>query len=82
MILYGRNPVREALLGRRSHAVSHVWATESASKESWLDGLKVRVCAAEEIERRCNSSAHQGLCAEAGGYPYVGSEELSPSPIP
>jgi 23S rRNA (guanosine2251-2'-O)-methyltransferase len=34
------------------------------------------VCAAEEIERRCGSSAHQGVCAQAGGYPYVGSDEL------
>jgi 23S rRNA (guanosine2251-2'-O)-methyltransferase len=41
-----------------------------------LEGLKVRVCPAEEIERRCGSSAHQGLCADAGGYPYAGSEEI------
>ncbi len=76
MILYGRNPVREALRGRRAHSVSEVWATASASKESWLDGIEVRVCAAEEIERRCGSSAHQGVCAAAGGYPYVSSDEL------
>jgi 23S rRNA (guanosine2251-2'-O)-methyltransferase len=76
VILYGRNPVREAMRGRRAHAVSEVWATASASKEPWLDGARVRVCVAEEIERRCGSSAHQGLCADVGGYPYVGSEEL------
>ncbi len=76
MILYGRNPVREALRGRRAHSVSEVWATASAARESWLDGVEARVCAAEEIERRCGSSAHQGVCAAAGGYPYVSSDEL------
>src|SRR5207244_10681421 len=29
-----------------------------------------------EIERRCGSSAHQGLCADAGAYPYVGVDDL------
>jgi 23S rRNA (guanosine2251-2'-O)-methyltransferase len=76
VILYGRNPVREALRGRRAHGVSEVWVTASAAKEPWLGGVKVRVCAAEEIERRCGSQAHQGVCATAGGYPYVGSDEI------
>jgi 23S rRNA (guanosine2251-2'-O)-methyltransferase len=34
------------------------------------------MCTAEEIERRCGSASHQGICAAAGGYPYVGSDEL------
>ncbi len=76
MILYGRNPVREALRGRRARSVSEVWATASAARESWLDGVEVRVCAAEEIERRCGSASHQGICADAGSYPYVGAEGL------
>jgi 23S rRNA (guanosine2251-2'-O)-methyltransferase len=76
VILYGRNPVREALRGRRAHAVSEVWATVNAAKEPWLGGVKVRVCGAEDIERRCGSPVHQGVCAEAGGYPYVAGEEL------
>jgi 23S rRNA (guanosine2251-2'-O)-methyltransferase len=76
VILYGRNPVREGLRGRRAHAVSEVWATASAAKEHWLKGVKVRVCGAEDIERRCGSPVHQGVCAEAGGYPYVAAEEL------
>lgn len=82
MILYGRNPVREAARGRRAHSVSGVWATASVAREPWLAGAKARVCAAEEIERRCGSSAHQGVCAEAGGYPYVGSDELLAVPSP
>jgi 23S rRNA (guanosine2251-2'-O)-methyltransferase len=76
VIIYGRNPVREALRGRRAHSVSEVCATASAAREPWLDGLEVKVCAAEEIERRCGSSAHQGICAAAGRYPYSGSDEL------
>ena len=76
MILYGRNPVREALRGRRAFSVSEVWATVGAGREPWLGGVKVNVRAAEEIERRCGSPAHQGLCAAAGDYPYLGSDEL------
>lgn len=76
MILYGRNPVREALHGRRAHNISDVWVTASAAREPWLDGVKAKVCTAEEIERRCGSASHQGVCAAAGGYPYVGSDEL------
>jgi 23S rRNA (guanosine2251-2'-O)-methyltransferase len=82
VILYGRNPVREALRGRRAHSVSGVWATAGAAREPWLQGVRVKVCAAEELERRCGSSAHQGVCADAGGYPYVGSEELLATDAP
>jgi 23S rRNA (guanosine2251-2'-O)-methyltransferase len=76
VILYGRNPVREALRGRRAHTVGEIWATAGAARESWPAGASVRVCSAEEIERRCASSAHQGLCAEVGSYPYVSAAEL------
>jgi 23S rRNA (guanosine2251-2'-O)-methyltransferase len=76
VILYGRNPVREALRGRRAHSVSELWATASAAREPWLEGVAARVCSAEQIERRCGSPTHQGVCAEAGGYPYVAREEL------
>ncbi|HEX7610854.1 MAG TPA: RNA methyltransferase substrate-binding domain-containing protein, partial [Solirubrobacteraceae bacterium] len=70
MILYGRNPVREALRGRRAGSVSEVWATAGAAREPWLRDVQVRAVAADEIERRCGSSAHQGLCADAGAYHY------------
>jgi 23S rRNA (guanosine2251-2'-O)-methyltransferase len=82
VILYGRNPVREALRGRRSHAVRDVWATSQAAREPWLDPVGVSVRSPEEIERRCGSVAHQGLCAEAGAYPYAGAEELLRAPSP
>jgi 23S rRNA (guanosine2251-2'-O)-methyltransferase len=76
VILYGRNPIREALRGRRAHAVKEVWATASAAREPWLGSTEVQVRSGEELERRCGSDAHQGICAEAGGYPYVSAEEL------
>jgi 23S rRNA (guanosine2251-2'-O)-methyltransferase len=76
VIIYGRNPIREALRGRRASSVGEVWATAGAARESWLAGVQVRTVAAEEIERRCGSDAHQGLCAEAGPYRYASSEEL------
>ena len=76
MILYGRNPVHEALRGRRAHSVSAVCVTAGAAREPWLDGVELEVRSAEEIERRCGSSAHQGVCAQAGGYPYVAADEL------
>jgi 23S rRNA (guanosine2251-2'-O)-methyltransferase len=76
VILYGRNPVREALRGRRGSGVKEVWATSGAARESWLAGVEVRTVAAEEIERRCGSEAHQGLCAEAGPYRYANADDL------
>ncbi|MGA7704685.1 MAG: RNA methyltransferase [Solirubrobacteraceae bacterium] len=76
MIVYGRNPVREALRGRRARGVTQVWATAAAAHEPWLTGVQTKACAADELERLCGSSAHQGVCAEAGGYPYVGAHEL------
>ena len=76
MILYGRNPVREALrAGRRT--IAEVWATERAiAREPWLRGAGARTARAEELERRCGSPDHQGICADAGGYPYVSAAEL------
>lgn len=75
MILYGRNPIREALrAGRRP--VRRVWATPRAAQEPWLRGVDVVAARPEEIEARCGSSAHQGICAEAGAYPYVDAAAL------
>ncbi len=76
MIVYGRNPLREALRGRRARGVTQVWATASAAHEPWLARVQMKICGAEELERLCGSPAHQGVCAEVGGYPYVGAHEL------
>jgi 23S rRNA (guanosine2251-2'-O)-methyltransferase len=76
VIVYGRNPVFEALRGRRKHAVKEVWATAGAAREPWLTGAKPRIVTGEEIGRRCGSSAHQGICADAGAYPYDSATRL------
>lgn len=81
MIVYGRNPVREALrAGRRP--VEQVWATRRAADEPWLRGVRVHEARPEAIEQRCGSSAHQGICAEVGPYPYARAEELLAAPDP
>ncbi len=76
MILYGRNAVHEALRGRRAKSIRELWATSAAAREPWLKPLNAQIASADEIERRCGSGAHQGVCAEAGGYPYVSADEL------
>jgi 23S rRNA (guanosine2251-2'-O)-methyltransferase len=76
VILYGRNPVAEALRGRRAASVGEVWATAGAAREPWLRGIAVQTVSAQEIERRCGSAAHQGICAHAGAYPYASPEDL------
>lgn len=82
MIVYGRNPVRETLRGRRAHQVTEIWATHGAVREPWLAGeslsasVRLHPSTPAEIERRCGSSAHQGVCAQVGGYPYVSAGEL------
>jgi 23S rRNA (guanosine2251-2'-O)-methyltransferase len=82
VILYGRNPTREALRGRRAHTVGVVWATSGVVREPWLEGVVVHTATSEEIARRCDSGAHQGICAELGGYPYVSADDLLAEPDP
>lgn len=74
MIVYGRNPVREALRGRRR--VHRVYATERVGREVWLGGVEVVEAEAHEIEERCGTREHQGICAETEPYPYTPAETL------
>ncbi|HYI81374.1 MAG TPA: 23S rRNA (guanosine(2251)-2'-O)-methyltransferase RlmB [Thermoleophilaceae bacterium] len=70
MILYGRNPVREALRGSR--AVKGIWATKRAQDaEEWLHGSELRTVDGGEVERLCGSPEHQGVCAEVSDYRYA-----------
>lgn len=80
MIVYGRNPVREALRGRRR--VTEVWATTHAAREPWLDGTRVQLATSEEIAQRSGSDAHQGICAAATPYPYADAAALLRGPEP
>src|SRR6185312_743765 len=67
-VIYGRNPVREALRGRRR--VHRIWATHP---EEWPGAT---AATAEEIAARCGSDAHQGVCAEVDPYPYADAAAL------
>ena len=49
MIVYGRNPVREALRGKRR--VQRVFATERAAQEVWLGGLETVIAEPWELEQ-------------------------------
>ena len=79
MVVYGRNAVREAARGRRK--VHAVWATERAAREPGMPP-RARVASPEEIEARCGSADHQGVCAEVDPYPYAGAAELLRRPDP
>jgi 23S rRNA (guanosine2251-2'-O)-methyltransferase len=74
VIVYGRNPVREALRGRRR--VQRVFASERAAEEVWLGGIETVIAEVWELEERCGSPDHQGICAEVGPYPYVDADSL------
>jgi 23S rRNA (guanosine2251-2'-O)-methyltransferase len=74
VIVYGRNPVREALRGRRR--VQRVFASERAAEEVWLGGIETVIEEPWQLEERCGSPDHQGICAEAGPYQYVDADSL------
>jgi 23S rRNA (guanosine2251-2'-O)-methyltransferase len=74
MIVYGRNPVREALRGRRR--VHRVYATERTAREVWLGDVQVIEAAGHEIAERCGSADHQGICAEVEPYAYAEADSL------
>ncbi len=74
MIIYGRNPVREALRGRRE--IVRVWATKNAAREPWLGDAPVELTSAEEIEQRSGSPSHQGVCAETSPFRYADPDAL------
>ena len=74
MIVYGRNPVREALRGIR--AVHEVWATASAARLAWLAGVDVAVVEEAQLTERAGSPDHQGVAARTDPYPYVDAATL------
>ena len=84
MIVYGRNPVREAVRGPRT--VRRLWAGPGALREPWLAALRGITTPAEppELERLCGSAAHQGVCAEVEAYRYADAQALlsaTPEPL-
>ena len=74
MILYGRNPVLEAVRGPRE--VMRVWATAAAAREEWLAALGPKLANDHDLEQLCGSSDHQGVCAEVEPYRYADPRSL------
>lgn len=80
MIVYGRNPVKEALRGPRT--VSRLWATQAVAKEDWLaraagdGGPPVDRAEQAELEGLCGSEDHQGVAAEVSTFLYAEAESL------
>jgi 23S rRNA (guanosine2251-2'-O)-methyltransferase len=74
VIVYGRNPVREALRGRRR--VHRVYATGRAAREVFLGEVECERVEPWQIEERCESPDHQGICADVQAYPYAEAGSL------
>jgi 23S rRNA (guanosine2251-2'-O)-methyltransferase len=74
VIVYGRNPVREALRGKRR--VRLVWAAGRTAEEDWLEGSRPEVVGPDELAQLCGSDEHQGVCAEADPYPYADPDSV------
>jgi 23S rRNA (guanosine2251-2'-O)-methyltransferase len=75
VIVYGVNPVREALRGPRE--VHRIWA----ARGDW-SGAPVTQATPEQIAARCGSDAHQGVCAEVEEYRYADAAALLARPDP
>lgn len=82
-VVYGRQPVREALRGRR--AVREILATPKALESlPWLGeaDCPVRASDAGEIGNLARSTDHQGVLARVDPYPYADPDELLEGPAP
>jgi len=81
-LVYGRNPVREALRGPRE--VLEVWATERAAASlDWLaEGPRPRVKRERELNEAAGSTDHQGVVAWCEPFGYADAWELAASPEP
>jgi 23S rRNA (guanosine2251-2'-O)-methyltransferase len=74
-LVYGRNPVREALRGRR--AVLRVWATrELEGRLPDFGAGPISIVGRAELDRICASPDHQGIACQVGPYPYVDAGSL------
>jgi 23S rRNA (guanosine2251-2'-O)-methyltransferase len=81
-LVYGRNPVREALRGRRG--VLELWASERAAATlDWLDeGPRPRIKRERELTEAAGSPDHQGVVAWCEPYPYADAWELAAVELP
>jgi 23S rRNA (guanosine2251-2'-O)-methyltransferase len=74
MVVYGRNPVREAVAGPRQ--VMRLWATGPAAREDWLAALRPEIVIDHDLEELCGSRDHQGVCGEVEPFRYADASKL------
>jgi 23S rRNA (guanosine2251-2'-O)-methyltransferase len=81
-LLYGRNPVREALrAGKRQ--VLEIWATERAqAAEPWLREQRVKTRLERELAEAAQTRDHQGVLAWAEPYRYADAHSLASGAAP
>ncbi len=72
-LIYGRNPIREALRGRRR--VHTIWLGPGTSREG-LESLDVRHASPVELTSLAGSPDHQGMVASVDPYSYVEPDPL------
>ena len=74
-VVYGRNPVREALRGQRR--VREILVSDRAADLDWLAGAPVSVASAAAITRLAGSDEHQGVAARVDPFPYADADALA-----
>lgn len=81
-LVYGRNPVREALRGPRE--VHEIWATERAATQiPWVDHAPRRQIRPErELTAAAGTREHQGVVAWCDPLRYADAQELAGAELP
>lgn len=79
MKIYGKNPVREALRGKRR--VARIWIDGKLGDERWVAegkraGCAVTVASGGELTGLCGSGDHQGAVAEVEPFAYADAAGL------
>ena len=85
-VIYGRQPVREALrAGRREvfrllvSGGGDAPVVAEAAEAAESRGIPVRQIERFDLDRLCGDGNHQGIAIEAGEYPYVDEDDLVPA---
>jgi len=74
-LIYGRNPVREALrAGRRR--IDRIWVLPQLADADWLAGRRVIPTHKAELGQMVGTSDHQGIVAQAEPYPYADVRDM------
>jgi 23S rRNA (guanosine2251-2'-O)-methyltransferase len=82
-ILYGTNPIREALASR-GHKVREIWVSRKGSSPTLREilnqarglGIKVRNMDRRRLDDRAGTTSHQGIVAFLSPYDYVDLEVI------